>query len=270
MSVMRCSWRHGVAACAALWSPGAGDALAGAWPLGEGEALVIGGGSFSDSAMAFDAKGKLLPVSSYRKFNLGLYIEYGATERVTLVAKPVLANVRSAGPPAGAYHGLEALEAGARVLFGKVGDAVFSAQATVKIPGSSDVLNPALVGSTAVEAEGRLLAGYSFQIFDRAAFVEAQAGWRAGTGGNPGEARLDLTIGARPFERVLVLLQSFNLATTGAGTWSYPNQRMSKLQPSVVFDIAAGWSVQAGAFTTIYALNARREQGLVAAVWKKF
>jgi hypothetical protein len=46
----------------------AAGAQAGAWlePPGQGE--VIFGGSFSDSLRAFDVRGRLAPVSSYKKF----------------------------------------------------------------------------------------------------------------------------------------------------------------------------------------------------------
>ncbi len=65
MAVMPCRLRS----FAAVWTVvacvlGHGPALAGAWPLGEGEALVIAGASFSGSTAAFDASGKLLPVSA--------------------------------------------------------------------------------------------------------------------------------------------------------------------------------------------------------------
>ena len=269
--VMRCLLLFRAAFWAVAVSLGAqGAALAGAWPLGEREALAIAGASFADSTAAFDASGKLIPVSAYRKFDLSLYVEYGVSDAVTLVARPSFADITTAGPPAGGYRGFEAMEAGARALLARAGDAVFSAQGLVRIPGSTNAANPALVGATAFEAEARLLAGYSFHFLERPAFAEAQIAWRARDGGNPGEARLDLTLGARIFDRLQILLQSFSLATTGAGTAAYPAQRLSKLQPSLVYDVAPGWSVQAGVFATVYAVNARREQGVIAAVWRKF
>jgi hypothetical protein len=268
---MRCLWRGGVAALVGFVPPcGCEPALAGAWSIGEGRAIAIATASFSDSLMAFDAKGKLLPVSSYRKFNLGLYVEYGYDDRLTLIVKPTLADVVTAGPPAGRYRGLEALEAGARWEVAKFGDIVLSAQATGKLPGSMNAANPAVVGATARELDARLLAGYSFQMFKRDGFAEAQVGWRVRDGGNPGEARVDVTLGLRPYDRILALLQSFNVATTGSGTAAYPSQKYSKLQPSVVYELADGWSVQGGGFLTIAAVNARRDQGLIAAVWKRF
>jgi len=255
---------------AVAMAAGCENALAGAWTLGEGETLVIAGASFADSAAAFDLKGRLIPVSSYRKFELGVYVERGLTDSFTLIVKPSFEDVATKGPPGGAYHGFEAMEAGARLRLAQFNDLVFSAQALVKIPAASDKANPALVGATAREIEGRLLAGYSFRAFERAAFADAQIAWTARDGGNPGEARLDLTLGVQATEAVQLLLQSFNLATTGAGNVNYPAQRASKLQASVVYAFAPGWSLQGGGFATVAAQNARRESGAVAAVWRRF
>jgi protein XagA len=245
-------------------------ARAGAWAEPEGETLVIATTTFADSTRAFDANGKLQPVSDWRKFELGFNIEYGLSDRVTLLARPAVADISSAGPPTGAYRGLSSIDLGARIELARVGDAVFAAQGRVRLPGASDAANTALSGMTAAEAEGRLLAGYSLTLAGRPAFAEAQLGWAARNGGNPGEARFDLTLGFRPMDHLLALLQSFSVATTGAGTAAYPNQRWSKLQPSLVYEFAQGWSAQAGAFATVAAINARREVGAILAVWRRF
>ena len=271
MAVMRCRGR-----CLFTFSFGAAllgpaiPARAGAWAEPEGETLVIATTTFADSTRAFDASGKLLPVSDWRKFELGFNIEYGLSDRVTLLARPAVADISSAGPPTGAYRGLSSFDLGARIELARVGDAVFAAQGRARLPGASDAANTALSGMTAAEAEGRLLAGYSLTLAGRPAFVDAQLGWAARAGGNPGEARFDLTLGFRPMDRVLALLQSISAATTGAGTAAYPNQRWSKLQPSLVYEFTPGWSAQAGAFATVAAVNARREVGAILAVWRRF
>ncbi len=261
-----CAW--GVVALA--FSGALERAMAGAWTLGDGEGQIIVSTAFSDSTRAFDAKGRVLPVADWRKFELGFHIEYGINDAITLIANPMIDAVTATGPPAGAFRGIESVELGARARFATWGDAVFSAQALAKIPGSKNLTNPALWGNEAYEAEGRLLAGYSFRLFDVAFFADGEIAWAARNGGNPGEARLDLTLGFRPFEKAQVLLQSFNAETTGKGNFLYPAQRWSKAQPSIVYDFADGWSAQAGLFTTIAAVNARRERGGLLAVWKKF
>ena len=60
---------------------------------------------FSDSTHAFDAQGHLIPVPSYRKFELGTYIEYGLTNWLTLVASPSYDRIENP-PPGRSYNGL--------------------------------------------------------------------------------------------------------------------------------------------------------------------
>ena len=47
---------------------GAQDAKAGAWTLPQGKGELIVTGTFTSGERAFDARGRLVPVSEYRKF----------------------------------------------------------------------------------------------------------------------------------------------------------------------------------------------------------
>jgi hypothetical protein len=92
----------------------AAGAQAGAWLEPPGQGQVILGGSFSDSLRSYDVRGRLAPVSSYRKLELTAYVEYGATESVTLIAQPSVLDFR-AKPPGESYAGMGVIEAGGRV-----------------------------------------------------------------------------------------------------------------------------------------------------------
>ena len=107
------------------------EARAGAWlePPGQGE--IILGGTFSDSLRAYDVNGRLAPVSSYKKFELTAYLEYGAMEQVTLIAAPSVLDFR-AKPPGQSYAGMGVLEAGARVKLYELDEWMFSAQGTLR------------------------------------------------------------------------------------------------------------------------------------------
>jgi hypothetical protein len=64
----------------------AAGAQAGAWlePPGQGE--VILGGTFSDSLRSYDVRGRLAPVSAYKKFAaLGSKLTYGPTGSKTML-----------------------------------------------------------------------------------------------------------------------------------------------------------------------------------------
>jgi hypothetical protein len=240
-------------------------ARAGAWlqPPGEGE--VILGGSFSDSLRAYDVRGRLAPVFSYKKFELTAYMEYGAMEQVTLVAAPSVLDFR-AKPPGQSYAGMGVLEAGARVKLYEYDEWIFSAQATLR-----DATNPRsrifLDTGHGVQADARLLIGRSFTVFGFPAFSNLEIGYRS-PGGFGHEVRADATIGIRPMEKLLVLLQTFNISAIHTAPL-YPT-RSSKIALSAVYDVTQSISVQLGGIIGLPGVNTTTERGVISAVWYRF
>jgi hypothetical protein len=112
------------------------DAGAGAWLMPPGNGQVIAGTDFSGSSRAFDANGKLNPVPSYQKFELGADIEYGLADWLTLVAYPSYDSI-SQPPPAASYDGFGESGVGGRFRLYRTDDFVASAQAVVLTPGGS-------------------------------------------------------------------------------------------------------------------------------------
>ena len=94
-----------IAAANGFIGAGTEAAWGGAWLLPPGDGQVIADTFFSDSTQAFDAHGRLIPVPSYRKFELGTYIEYGLTNWLTLVASPSYDRIENP-PPGRSYNGL--------------------------------------------------------------------------------------------------------------------------------------------------------------------
>ena len=138
------------------------------------------------------------------------------------------------------------------------------------MPGARDPLRPAQAGDTGGAGEVRALAGHNFAIGSWPAFVDAEAAFRLRSAGPPDEWHGDLTLGLRPWGRVMLLLQSFNTISAGAGGPSFPAWRSDSLAASVVYELDAHWSLQAGLFGTIAAVNTNTERGAVVAVWRKF
>ncbi len=106
----------------------------GAWLLPPGDGQVIADTFFSDSTQAFDAQGH--PVPSYRKFELGTYIEYGLTNWLTLVASPSYDRIQNP-PPGQSFNGLGESEIAARVGLYRTDTSVLSFQAGLRSPGFS-------------------------------------------------------------------------------------------------------------------------------------
>ncbi|WP_139223542.1 hypothetical protein [Methylocapsa palsarum] len=193
-----------VAAC--LWPR---QTIAGAWLTPPGEGQIIASTAFSSSTRAFNKSGRLIPVPSYQKFELGSYIEYGVTDWLSVAASPSYDRIRAA-PPAVNYDGIGESEAAAKIGLYHSDAGAVSVQAAIRSPGASindsaRIFQP----SRAASIELRALAGQNIAVGAMPGFAEAQAAYRFYGDHQPGEWRLDLTAGLRPSPEVMVLLQSF-------------------------------------------------------------
>lgn len=247
---------------------GSDPSFAGAWLMPPGAGQIIASTAFSESTRAFNAQGQLIPVPSYRKFELGTYIEYGVTDWLTLVASPAYDRIR-APPPAVSYNGIGESEIGARLGVFRSDEAVASFQASLRTPGASlaDTLGP-FQPRRAMSIELRGMAGRNIEVATMPGFVEAEAAYRFYGEGQPGEWRFDITLGLRPTPRALFLLQSFASLSNESGR--YLQTSWIKLQPSLVYELSPQWAAQVGGFFTIAGINAGREFGPLAALWYRF
>jgi len=257
-----------IAAAGGLTGAGIEAAWGGAWLLPPGQGQIIAATFYSESNRAFDARGQLVPVPDYRKFELGTYIEYGLTNWLTLVASPSYVRIRNP-PPGQSYNGLGESEIAARVGLYRTDTGVLSFQVGLRSPGFSfaDSLGPFAV-RRAASLDVRGLAGRNVVVAGMEGFVEAQGAYRFYAAGQPGEWRIDLTMGLRPWPRLLVMLQSYTSIVNGSLQFGHVS--WTKLQPSLVYNIAPQWSVQIGGFITVAGINAGRELGPFAAVWYRF
>ncbi|ACK49651.1 conserved hypothetical protein [Methylocella silvestris BL2] len=241
-------------------------AVAGAWLMPPGAGQIIAGTAFSGSTRAFDAQGRLVPVPSYQKFELGAYIEYGLTDWATLVATPSHDRI-SQPAPAISYSGIGQSGLGARFGLYRSDELVFSAQALLASPGAS--FNGNLQPHRAASLDLRALAGYNFALGSMSAFLDAETAYRFYAQEQPGEWKFDVSFGVRPIANLLVLIQSFGSLQQGEAQ-GFPQSWWEKLQGSFVYDFNSAWSAQLGVFMTIAGKNTGRELGPVGAIWYKF
>ncbi len=249
----------------ALWTcAGFHAARAGAFMEAPGAGQIIVTSTFTDSTRAFDAAGRVVPVLGYRKLEISAYGEYGVTEWLTAIASPTYESVWSGGPPERSGRGAGASQAGARVRLLDGGAQVVSAQTTIIAPNVAE----SIWRNNSAGADLRLLYGARFDAFSVPAFVDIQAAYRHFGGQIRDEMRLDATIGLRPWSSVLLLAQSFNIFGQPHG--ALPHWRSHKLQASVVYEVFPGWSMQAGAFASVFGVNTGVERGYVTALWRRF
>ncbi|WP_456775072.1 hypothetical protein [Bradyrhizobium sp. USDA 4369] len=248
----------------------ASPALAGAWTLDAGTGALVFTGTAMQSTRVFDSNSRLRPIPRYGKNEAQVLIEYGLTDWLTAMVQPSLQNVDIAAPIGAQRSGLGYTDIGARARIWSDSAWVVSAQATVRIPGTFDRTNPAATGYTDHEIELRGLAGYSFEAGTLPAFVDLQVAQRYRLGGPPDEFRADVTFGVRPADKWLLLTQSFNVVSEGAGNWRFGSFAYHKFQLSAVYAITPALSLQLGGYTTYWGRNALQENGLVLGAWYKF
>ncbi len=261
-------WLAGLAGLGLLL--GLVEAWASAFNQPAGFGVAILGGLLDTGDRSFDTAGHVVKTAPYVKKEGSLYIEYGLTDWLQAVLKPDLVMTHLGGSSGGNYSGLGTSEAGAQARLLVFGPAVLAVQGSFRLPGSTHTLNPAMIGNTAREADGRALLGVLFPIGPWPSFLDVQAGYRLRGAGAPDEVHLDVTLGTRPFPTVLLLLQSFTTVPTQPAVPSFPRSTYSKLEGSVVYDLNAAWSVQVGLFATVYGRNALIERGVKAALWYRF
>ena len=241
----------------------------GAWTFEQGHGVVIATGNWTGNNTLFG--GSLSPSASrFVKREARVYAEYGVTDWLTAIVQPELVNIHLNAPNRATYSGLGYSRLGLRARVFESGRFVVSAEGQIALPGPSDQPNRAQVGNTGPETDARLNAGYGFELFSRQSFVDASIGYRTRGGRPPDEYRADFAFGIRPVSDWLILLQSFNSISNGAGAPGFPQQSSSKLQLSVVYDFAPSWSVQAGVLQTVASRRTGTETGALAALWYRF
>lgn len=246
-------------------------AFAGAWTLPQDTGQWLASLTAATSTDYF-TNGGLASTPRYNKVEAQLLVEYGLTDRLTAIVDPGLQHIDIAAPTDAQRTGLGYTEFGARYAFYTDPSWALSGQATLRLPGTTDTTNPAAIGYTDVEADFRALVGHNFKLGDLPAFVDVEAAQRERTSGLPSEFRVDATFGVKVLPQWLLLAQSFNVLSEGAGNTAYTggSYEYYKLQLSAVYSLTPTWELQGGGYTTYAGRNALQENGLIFGVWHQF
>ncbi|MEW6258042.1 MAG: hypothetical protein AB1592_18975 [Pseudomonadota bacterium] len=260
----------------AFWTA---SACAGAWTQRESAGSLFLQTTATWSAQAFDADGVLFDSRTYDKVSTQLFIEYGASDWLTLLVAPELVQIDLGAGQTGSqdaapsrYSGFGYTDLGARVRLGQGEGWIISAQALLRVPGAKPSGGIAALGYGDAELDLRLLAGLTFTLFGLPAFLDLEAAQRLREGSPPDEIRIDATLGVRIAPQWLALVQSFNVVSEGAG--QEPAFDVSyeyyKLQVGGMYDAAENVSFMLAAVTTWHGRNALQENGVVGAVLLRY
>ncbi len=247
----------------ALIVPLSDGARAGAWTLERGTGLAIAEIAGLSADERFDAERAPVAEPDFAKLDGRVLVEYGLTDAVTLRMRGAYENGRQDGFDPSAWRGIALAEVGARLRVLDRGRFVGS------IEGALRLAEPAS-GRPAAEFEARLLGGVSFELLHRSAFVDVQLGYRFRPQARTDEALLALTAGIRPFERTLLLVQSFSTVATTLSDAGLPLHDRHVIQGSVVFDVSRRWSLQLGGGRTVAGSSTLRERSAFASLWLRF
>ena len=245
-------------------------ALAGAWTLDQGTGQLIVTNTAMQATSLFSTGYGLQPTPRYTKDEAQALIEYGVTNWFTAILAPSLQHVDIAAPFNANRNGLGYTDLGGRVRIWSDASWVVSGQVTYRIPGTYDKTNPAAIGYTDPEVDLRGLVGYSFNAGTMSSFVGVEMAQRFRIGGPPDEFRTDITFGIHATDKWLLLAQSFNVTSEGAGTWGFGSFGYHKLQLSAVYALTTKVSLQLGGYSTYRGRNALQENGVLVGAWSKF
>lgn len=246
-------------------------AWAGAWTLDEGKGQAIITGSLSQATKAFDDSRGLGSTPRYSKFELQGLIEYGISNRFTLMFAPGFQSIEIAAPTDASRSGFGYTDIGGRYRFLQGDTWVLSGQVLLRAPGTDQSSNPAAVGYTDPEFDMRVLFGKGFDVSGLPAYIDLQFAQRFRSGDPPDEFRFDATFGLNVAPKWLLLAQSLNVIAESAGANAlFPSYDYSKLQLSAIYNVTPSFGVQFGGFVTVSGRNALQENGLISAIWYKF
>lgn len=245
-------------------------ARAGAWTWPQGTGQIVTGIAASTSTNVFDASGSLVATPRYDKVDMDALLEYGLTDQLTVIFQPGLQHIDIAAPTNAERTGLDYTDVGGRYRLWQNGDWVLSGQALLEIPGTTNTGNSAAVGYTDIEADFRVLLGHNFMLGTIPAFADVEVAQHQRSGGAPDEFRADGTIGVQIAPRWMLLGQSFNVISEGAGSPVFGSYDYFKVQLSAVYALTPTWSLQGGGFTTYAGTNALQENGAIFTVWHRF
>lgn len=257
-------------------------AEAAAWTSPKGHGQVILTTSYFTTSRSFNGSGKLIPFDyngQFRKIEFNPYIEYGVTNRTSLLFNafiPLLRFKNNFGSFESAGTG--DFEVGFRHRLTPLSSRnVVSVQTLFLFPTYSANRNP-IPGNHQYDIEPRLLVGRSYSLEKRSVFWDVEAGWRYRTGAPADQVRMDGSLGVDLFPRVALLGQVFAIKGLQNGSpisaTTNPNVQsdfdLYKAQASAIFRVSRSVRFQVAYFRAVAGRGTGAGQGVLFSMWKNF
>lgn len=211
------------------------------------------------------------PQATFKRFDTSTYAEFGLFRRFAVGAK-VDYGTSWIGDLDGVVvaSGFSEIESfGQRELWRRARDV-----AAMRL----GVIAPARIGSgvrsgiasDGLSLEARALYGRNIFLRPMKVFASVEAGFRKNIGVGADEIRTDMTIGAEPLNRFLLLVEAFavtSLQNEDAGGSDYDSYRG---QISFVWSIAKRWRIQGGYNREFDGRNIALGKSVILGLWSEF
>lgn len=242
------------------------SAEAASWTLDRGHLQIFSGVMSSRAKQRFDDSGTPSGQIFFSKILVQNWTEYGLTDAVTLFAAPQYVTAQTNMDHRGVMRvHSTSVEAGMRILLlSRIG--MLSLQTSGKSAGAFE-MSTAANDDAGRQFELRLLYGRSFKVLGQDAFLDLQAAERWIGRPRPNELDFDVTAGLWLNNDYMVMVQGFNMISSGKAEAPYERYRLHKLQLSLVQCITERWAMQSGYFFAPAGRNTVKEQGFVTTIW---
>ena len=258
---------RGGLACALLC--GATDAVAGAWLQPDGERLVIATTDYTIADHAFDDDRNAAIDVEFRKVESRTYIEWGATEWLTMTQETAFQDVWFEGLKGRSqYTGPSAVRTGARGSLWSKGRHRLSLATDAGYQRGGEFVSDGELGYEGWSATGTLMYGYGWSR----AFVDTQAGYRHRFGQGPDTWRADVTAGYDITRRWSVSASASGRVTDGdrIGIDLLKPTESLKLKGAVSYRWGCRTRLEFGGLYTAYGRNHVQERGATIGLWRRF
>ena len=240
--------------------------LAGAWTLGQGKIYDRLAFNYYYANKEFDNNGDRRDFANngnFRDFNLNNYLEYGLTDRITLINSLYYKYLRKKDDTVK----METYSAGdidlgikSKLYDGRVG--VVSAQVLVKIPEAYDKNDPLPIGNGQYDFEARLLYGRSLYPF-MPGYVNLEFGYRWRLEDPSDEIRYLAELGMNftkdfygrvKLDGIYSMDNGRHADVTGNPTTTN-NFDIGKLDMALGYKLSRAWSMELGFTPAVYGQN---------------
>lgn len=251
---------------------GSAEASAGAWNQnpGEGQAIVTTGwfhasDIFQDDIVQVDFLG-------YTKIETRLWLEAGLTSDITLVLNGALQSLDFRDSLNDiTFQGLDDIEVGLQWQLKRSENLAASIRASYVIDSEIDDRFPD-IQSNGDTVELRALLGQSQETLIGDVFHDTQLAVRVNGDGVFDSVHGTFTLGYKPTDRTIIMLQGFADHTENNSSFGDRTQIRSQTsgQLSIVRQFQPGRYIQIGGKYAIDGRNAVRERALIIGVWTEY